>query len=173
MDRQRRSASKVTDYRKYHLSGDLEQTLQGKVSGTVELLEGPLQTTMATSPVKEDATPEELQELLKEHKDNSARLQQQVEALRLRNELEAEKMQQQQWELTIEQLKHSCELMAQQHELNMNKIRCMVEEATKETGNQAVAWMNALLIRRQVSLTATVNSNTPHGALGSGCSLQL
>ena len=122
---------------------------------------------MATSPVKEDATPEELQELLKEHKDNSARLQQQVKALCLRNELEAEKMQQQQWELAIEQLKHSCELMAQQHELNMNKIRCMAEEATKETGNQAVAWMRTQLPggKEPVAPFDIIEEETPHNRL--------
>ena len=38
MDRQRRTASKVTDYIKFHLSGDLDQVVQGKVSTTIGLV---------------------------------------------------------------------------------------------------------------------------------------
>ena len=80
MDRQKRTASKVTDYRRYHLSGDLDQVVQGKVSEVVEQIEA---HNMSTNIIPEDATPEQLQELLKEQKDNSAKLQQQLETMRL------------------------------------------------------------------------------------------
>ena len=78
----------MTDYRRYHLSDDLEQVVQGKVSKAIELLET---STMSTEPIKENATKEKLEQLLKEQCESSARLQQQVEAMRLRNEVEAER----------------------------------------------------------------------------------
>ena len=81
MDRQHRAASKVTDYRKYHLSGDLDQVLQGRVSGAVTLFENTDTATMSLCPISEDATPEQLQEMLTKQKSNSAKLQQQVEAM--------------------------------------------------------------------------------------------
>ena len=141
MDRQCRVASKVTDYRKYYLSGDLKQVIQGKVSETVQQLEN--HRTDMDPNLTENATPEELQDRLKEQKDNSQKLQQQVEALKLRNELEVEHLQQQQWELALKKLQSTREIMAQQHEENMNKIRDMAEEAQEKaaSANQAVAWM--------------------------------
>ena len=92
----------------------------------------------------EEHTPEQLQELIKIQKDNSAKLQQQVETMKLRNQLEAEQMQQQQWELAIKQLKQSREQMAQQHEENMAKTRNMT---TPPPQDDAVAWMKAQLVR--------------------------
>ena len=91
MDRQRRSASKIIDYRKYHLSGDLDQVVHGKVSSTIELLQNTIlgEQTINMS-LDENATPAELQELLKEQRESSNKLQQQAEAMKLRNELKAE-----------------------------------------------------------------------------------
>ena len=139
----RRSASKVTDFRRYHLSGDLDQVIKGKVSGAVELLE----TTMSQLKLKEDATTEEMEELLKENRDNGAKLQQQVQAMKIRNALEVEKMQNEQWEYAIEQLKQSRELMKKQHEDNMEQLRRMTEESTAPKMDQAVAWMRTQLDR--------------------------
>ena len=76
MDRQRRTATRVTDYRRYHLSGDLEQVVQGKVSGIIEQLQNCESTAMSTNTAPEDATPEQLQEWVREQKDNSSKLQQ-------------------------------------------------------------------------------------------------
>ena len=143
MERQRRSASKITDYRKYHLSGDLDKVVQGKVTETVKHLKK--FSNMSSSSIDENASPEELQELVNEQKENSSKLQQQVTAMKLRNELEAEKMQQEQWELVIQQLKQTRDQMAQQHEENMDKIKSMAQKATQPSSNQAVAWMEAQL----------------------------
>ena len=139
MDRQRWTATRVTNYRKFHLSGDLDQVVQGKVSGAVELLE----TTMSCTPVKEDAILEELQEQIKEQKEHSAKLQQQVENMKLCQELEAEQLQHEQWELAIQELRQSRELMLQQHESNKEKIRNMAQGHTQRQPNQAVAWMQS------------------------------
>ena len=143
MDRQRRSASKITDYRRFHLSGDLDKIVQGKVSETVVLLQGVEPTSMSTNDIEESTSTEELQELLKEQKETSARLKQQVEAMKVRNELEAEKMQQVQWELAITQLKHNREVMMQQHEENMARIRDMTPEPAHS--DQAVTWLKTQL----------------------------
>ena len=134
MDRQKRSASKVTDYRKYHLSGDLDQVIKGKVSGAVELLE----STMSHLEITEETTPEEMEEVLKEKREGSTKLEQHVKAMKIRNEIEAEKLQQEQWEFAIEQLKHTREIMTKQHEDNMEKIRKMTEEAAR--GVQTRLW---------------------------------
>ena len=65
MDRQKRAASKVTNYRKFHLSGDLDQVVQGKVS-SAELLED---NNRLHNMTEEDATPAQLQEMLREQKE--------------------------------------------------------------------------------------------------------
>ena len=156
-DRQRRAASKVTDYRRYHLSGDLNQVIQGKVSGAIERLE-----TMSQGSNEEEFTPEQLQDRIREHKDNSTRLQQQVETMKLRNELEAEQMQQEQWELAIDQLKKARELMTQQHEANLDRIRNTAHEATQNTSNQAVAWIQSQLPQRQTIVTPSEGENSSH-----------
>ena len=134
------SASKVTDFRRYHLSGDLDEVVQGKVSGTVKQIEAHA-TAMNPSAIPVDATQEQLQQMIKEQKENSSKLQQQMEVLQLRNTLEAEQMQQQQWELTIQKLKQTRDMMTQQHEVNMTKISDMAEEAGEPSTGQAVAWM--------------------------------
>ena len=61
MDRPKRAATKVTDFRRYHLSGDLDKQLQGWVDSRV------IQFEMA-SPV------EELQKELEEERGNSKKM---------------------------------------------------------------------------------------------------
>ena len=111
MDRPKRvCAAKVHNYRKYHLSGDLDQLVQGKVTETIERLGA--QAKMSQKDTEEtqprlsqkdtvEATPEQLQDVLDSQRENSSRLQQQVAAMKLRNEIEVEEMQQQQWECTL------------------------------------------------------------------------
>ena len=60
MDRPRRAASKITDFRKYHLSGNLDCKIQGLVE-----------------------TPKQLKEQLEEEKEASRRIQEDVEHLRI------------------------------------------------------------------------------------------
>ena len=99
---------RVTDYRRYHLSGDLEQVIRGKVSNTIGILEN---TTVTMSQVNEDVDTEQLQQTVAEQKANSSKLQQQVEAMKISNEIATEKMQQEQWELALEELKNTREQM--------------------------------------------------------------
>lgn len=144
MDRQRRSASKITDYRKFHLAGDLEQVVQGKVSETIERLEA-TDSIMNTPSVGEEETAEQLEQLLKEQRESSARLQQQAETMKLRNALEVERLQEEQWELAISELKNTRETMKRQHEANMDRIHKMTEENTLNASDQAVAWLQTQL----------------------------
>ena len=39
MDRPKRAITRISNYRKYHLLGDLEEVVQGKVTQTVEHIE--------------------------------------------------------------------------------------------------------------------------------------
>ena len=148
MDRQRRTTPKV-DYRKFHLSGDLDTAVQGKVSEAVGLLEktsGSADNSdnrMENDTIPEDATPEQLQAMLKEQQENSAKLQQQVETMKLRNQLEAEQLHQKQWELAIQELKQAREELNQEHEENMDRIRKMARENTVKPQDQALAWMQS------------------------------
>ena len=159
MDRQRRTASKVTVYRKFHLSGDLDQVVLGKVSSAVELLETPCKDKVGTmSMMAEDATPAQLEEMLREQKESGNKLQQQVEAMKLRNQLEVEKLQQQQWELAIDQLKKSREHMTQQHLENMEKIRAISQEAEEQHTSQAVAWLQDELTKASSQAPLNVSS---------------
>ena len=149
MDRQRRAASKVTDYRKYHLSGDLNEVIQGKVSETIHRLES--STIMDSTTVKESATADQLQDMLKEQKANSSRLQQQVKEMQLRNDLEVERLQQEQWNLAIERLKQAREQVMQQHEENMEKIRNIPTDTPKGPSNPAATWLEEQLYRKQTN----------------------
>ena len=79
MERPRQAATKVTDFRKYHLSGDLDITLQGRVDTRISQFE------MAK-------TQEELQKQLEEEKAQSKQMLEEVEFMKIQNELEAEKL---------------------------------------------------------------------------------
>ena len=157
MDRQRRSASKVTDYRKFHLSGDLDTVVQGKVNEVISALGAVRISTMNHPEELDSATPEELERMIAEQKENSTRLQQQTQAMRLRNELEAEKLQQQQWEVAMQELKKAREHQAQQHQANINRMREISSEHSTAAEAQAVAWLQERMtdLKREHNPTAT------------------
>ena len=150
MERPRRPVTKI-NYRKYHLSGDLEQVIQGKVSGAIELIEAPHSiperseashsAAMETTEITEETTQEELQQMLKDRKETSIRMQQQVETMKLRNELEAERLQQEQWALALHQLKQSREKIAQVHEENMERIRNMTDRGQEAEPSEPARWL--------------------------------
>ena len=88
MDRPKRAATKVTDFRKYHLSGDLDHHLQGRVDSQITQFE------MTTNV-------DELQKELEEEREHSKKMMADLEAMRIRNQLEAEKLKQKQWQEAI------------------------------------------------------------------------
>ena len=99
----------------------------------------------------EQPTPEELEQQLREQKEASLKLQQQVETMKLQNKLEAEQLQQQQWELALEQLRQSWAAMNQQHEENMERIRKAGNGPSQPLSDQAVAWITAQLGRANLT----------------------
>ena len=118
MDRPCREASKVANYRQYHLSGDLDEVVQGKVGETVVRLEQAFETlTMSSEEAQQNI---ELAAKVKEQKEKSQKLQLQVENTKLRNELEMEKLQQEQWEAALQQLQQAKENMMEEHRQNMD-----------------------------------------------------
>ena len=78
MDRPHRAATKVTDFRRFHLSGDLSDRIEGLVESRIGQFE------MAQSA-------EQLKQQLEEEKENSRKLQEEIELLRMRNEVESRK----------------------------------------------------------------------------------
>ena len=130
MDRPKRAATKVTDFHRYHLSGNLNEELQGRVDSRVTQFE------MAQSA-------EELKKQLEEEKENSRRLQEDVELMKLQNELEAERMAQKQWHTAKEQLWEAREHAEQEHLKAMAQIKERAEGAKEGTSVKVLEWLNS------------------------------
>ena len=128
--RPKRAAAKVTDYRKYHLSGDLDTELQGRVDARVSLFE------MSSSP-------EELQWQLEAEKLESSKLQQEAESLRLQTELENEKLKQNQWKAAMDKLKEARENAFQQHEQYMEKLKEAAKNTSEDTSAGILDWFQS------------------------------
>ena len=117
MDRPRRGATKVTDFCRYHLSGDLDDQLQGKVGQTVEHFE----TRMAQLP--EDVSSEQLREAITKQRQKDQAQQEELEHMTLRNEYEAGELRKKQLESAMEQLKEAREKMNAEHETSLLKLK--------------------------------------------------
>ena len=100
MERPKCTAAKVKDFRRYHLSGDLNETLAGRVDNRITHFE------MSSSM-------EELQKALQEEKENSRCMMEDLKLARIRNDLEKEKMKQKEWQTAMDQLKETREHMEQ------------------------------------------------------------
>ena len=137
MDRPCRVASRVTDYRQYHLSRDLEEVVQGLVQGTVSRLEANM-SEHNQIPVPDEEQNKELLAEAKELKEKSIQMQLQVENMKLHNKIEAEKMQQEQWAAAMEQLKMAWEQMMQEHQNNLKQIQAI---PTTTRAAPAVNWL--------------------------------
>ena len=150
MDRPKRP-TKVTDYRRYHLSGDLDQVVQGKVVQAIHKLS--LNKTTSMTSVNEDGNQGQspLSTELPEQHEHNQRLQKEVEEMRVRNELEIGKMQQQQWELALQQLKKAREEALAEHRQNMEKMQDMGPPPQTHKRNQAVAWLEQQIGREQAT----------------------
>ena len=68
MDRPKRAATKVTDFRKYHLSGNLDQELQGRVDSRINQFE------MSTNT-------DDLERELEEAREHSCKLKEDAETM--------------------------------------------------------------------------------------------
>ena len=130
MDRPRRAATKVTNFRKYHLSGDLDQTLQGVVDSRITHFE------MAQST-------EELQKQLEEEKVQTKRMLEDMECMKIEHELETHKLQQKQWQATMEQLKEAREHAEQEHTKYMEGIKEMTGNVKDTTSKNMLDWFKS------------------------------
>ena len=143
MDRPKRSNYRV-DYRRYHLSGDLDKTLQGKVGAAIDQFEEANITNtceMSQAVIPEDATTAQLQEILGKNREASSLMESQLEQLRIRNEIEAEALKAQQWEKAMICLKTAREKMAEAHEKQLAEIQKMSEESIADANSVASGWL--------------------------------
>ena len=158
MARPRRlAASKVSDYRTYHLSGDLDDQLQGRVGQVINLWEdSPVHAqdsetnkhnTPTSSPTQPGNTPimsdpEALRKELEEKRAANKKAAQQAEEMKLRNELEEEELKKKEWDLAMSQMKEHRAQVSAQHAKTMEDMKKMAAEATAgETKSSAVAWL--------------------------------
>ena len=120
------------------------EEVQGRVSQTVGRLEGAGNLASGGNPSNmEDEVPQELdlKEQIEEQCKHSSRLQREVENMKLRNELEAEKLQQEQWKVALQQLKDARERMMQEHDENIEHMKSISTGTRKSQSKQAVAWL--------------------------------
>ena len=147
-----RSAAKVSNYRQYHLSGDLNEVVLGKVSETVHRLETN-NSNVITDTMDEEAQNAELQDLTTEQKEKSLKMQMQVENMRLKNELEEHKLQQEQWEAAMQKLKEERDKMLEEHQRNMELIKAGPSETPTHKRSQSVTRLQQELQRQTSPLT--------------------
>ena len=129
MDRPKRAAAmKITDFRHYHLSGDLNTELAGRVDTHISQFE----STMST---------EELRKQLEEDREAGRKVQEDMECMKIQNEIETERLKRQQWEAAREQLKQAQEVALQEHEKCMSEIKRIAEQTRADTAAGAAEWL--------------------------------
>ena len=134
MDRQRRVAStKVADFRQYHLSGELDKTVEGLVDNRITQFEM--------------ATVEKLQQKLEEERAQSKKMQEEAEIAHIQNELEVERLKQQQWQTALDKLKEARAQVEQEHEKCMAQMEETQIPHRKATGNNSLEWLQAQMSR--------------------------
>ena len=139
MDRPRR-VTKVTNYRKFHLSGDLEEEVVGLVDTRVSQFE------MAKSQ-------EELQKQLEQEKQNK-RMLEEMELAKIESELEAERMKRQELQVAMQQLKEAREHATQEHDKCIENMKRIASEARTQSSQSTMDWF-----KEQIS---TINKDTSH-----------
>ena len=100
-------------------------------------------------------TAEELQEQLEEERENSKRLMEDKEIMKIRNELETKKLKQKQWETAIEQLKQTREHAEQEHARAITEIKEKAEAAKSEVLTTVLDWF-----KTQVADLSLPNTDT-------------
>ena len=145
MERTRRAASKVTDFRRFHLSGNLEEEVNGLVDYRIEQFEMAL-------------TPEQMKQQVELEKDKSRKMQEDVKRLQMQTEMDTEKMKQEQWRKALEKLKEAREQAAQDHEKCLEEIEAMAHTNIKESASSTLEWL-----RTQISKSTP--TGPPHLSL--------
>ena len=130
MDRPKRAAAKVTDFRRYHLSGDLDNQLKGQVDLAIQHLE-------MTN------TAEDLRRQLESEREHSKQLQEEVEMIKMHNELALEKQKQAQWHSAMEQIKEAREHADREHEKCLEQMKELTATSKGDSSSEAIAWLQA------------------------------
>ena len=85
---------------------------------------------------------EQLQKELVEEWENSKKLLQDIELARIKNELEAEKMKQQQWHIALQQLQETKEHTEQEHTKVLEELKGRAVASRENTSSQVLEWFN-------------------------------
>ena len=139
MDRPRRAATKVTNFRSYHLSGDLDNQVQGLVESRIE------QFDMAST--------DELKQQLEQERENNKKLEQDAEYARIQHELEIEKLKKEQWQAAMDRLKQAREKVQQDHDRHMAEIERVGATTTEEEDSTSLTWLKAQMARLEPAPT--------------------
>ena len=170
--RPRRDATQVTDFRKYHTTGSTGKTPPpGKVAAAVQRLETPDKEqpspakkhttskakralsgdTQSTQPPASSTCPpviemselEQLKAELKKQKEHNASMEAEMEIMKVKAELQAEKMKEQEWKVARDRLEQEQAAAAAQHE---EVLKAMKEAKTEEPDeNPAVKFLKQKL----------------------------
>ena len=140
MDRTKRAASKVTDFCRYHLSGDLNSSLQGKVGQAIGEWEEKME-------LPSTASVEEIRRAVESQKQEQAEREAELEKLTLRNAYEAGVLKQQQWEAAMNQLKEAKDRMLQEHQESMKQIQEMADKSTATHSSDIQNWLKQQLAK--------------------------
>ena len=135
MDRPKRAATKVTDFRKYHLSGDLDQEIKGLVDNRVQ------QFKMSTA--------EELKQQLELEKEETRKLQEDAEIMKIRNKLEEEKRKREEWSTAITKLKEARDQAEQEHSKRMEEMEGLSRLTLDK--HSSLEWLKAQMDRMSLN----------------------
>ena len=89
---------------------------------------------------------EELRQQLEEEKENSRKMQEDLEVMKIRDELEMEKRKQQQWQVAMEQLKENRDKAEQEHSRVIQELKDMATTPQEEVPESVTEWLKARLV---------------------------
>ena len=133
MDRPKRAATKVTNFRTFHLSGDLDDQVKGLVDTRIE------QFNMSSS--------KELKQQLELEKESNRKLEEEAEYTCIQHEIEVEKMKGEQWKVAMEKLKDVKILAQQEHSRCMAQMEQVACTPAEEIENSVVTWLKDQMTR--------------------------
>ena len=139
MNRAKRSVNRVTDFRTFHLSWDRSTFTSHTQS--LQVASHTLSPQLQTSVMAQSA--EELRQQLEEQKEQSRKLMEDAELMKIWNELEVEKLRQKQWEMAIEQLKVTREKVEMEHKKTISEIQDMAGAKQAEISTDVTGWVRS------------------------------
>ena len=129
MDRAKRSVNRVTNFHTFHDCSTFTSHTQ-----SLQVASHTLSPQLQTSVMAQSA--EELRQQLEEQKEHSLKLVEDAELMKIRNELEVEKLRHKQWEMAIEQLKVTREKVE-------IKIQDMAGAKQAEISKDVTGWLRS------------------------------